>query len=202
MRPLFVGFVVLAIALACSDTSGPVTTPVPTSQLHFVALGQSAPPLYADSVSFYAIMGQDREVRMYYQGATPGDRGDEVLRFKVPGDGLLRRPDGTGFQPGDSILIVVKAIDRAKFLFDFQPTGLEFSPTRPAELTLQYHNDDHDYSGDGKVDTTDARIQGQLDVWQRRPPDTLWRRLGASNYESYEELDVKIPHFTDHAIAW
>jgi len=202
MRRLFVGLVVLAIALACSDTSGPVTTPVPTSQLHFVAQGPSAPPLYADSVSFYAIMGQDREVRMYYQGATPGDRGDEVLRFKVPGDGLLRRPDGTGFQPGDSILIVVKAIDRAKFLFDFQPTGLEFSPTRPAELTLQYHNDDHDYSGDGKVDTTDARIQGQLDVWQRQPPDTLWHRLGASNYQSYEELDAKIPHFTDHAIAW
>jgi len=202
MRRLFVGFVVLAIALACSDTSGPVTTPVPTSQLHIVAQGPSAPPLYADSVSFYAVMGQDREVRMYYQGAIPGDRGEEVLRFKVPSDGLLRRPDGTGFQPGDSILIIVKAIDPAKFLFDFQPTGLEFSPDRPAELTLQYHNDDHDYSGDGKVDTTDARIQGQLDVWQRRPPDTLWHRLGASNYQSYEELDAKIPHFTDHAIAW
>src|SRR5205814_3113064 len=95
--------------------------------------GPECSALYADSVSFYAVMGQDREVRMYYQGPTPLDRGDEVLRFKVPGDGLLRRPDGTGFQPGDSILIVVKAIDPAKFLFDFQPTGLEFSPDRPAE---------------------------------------------------------------------
>jgi hypothetical protein len=202
MRRLFVGFVVLAIALACSDAIGPATTPVPTSQLHVVAQGATAPPLYADSVSFYAVSGQDREVRMYYQGATPGVPGDEVLRFKVPGDGLLRRPDGTAFQPGDSIRIVVKAIDPTKFLFDFQPSGLEFSPDHPAELTLQYHNDEHDYNGDGRVDTTDTRIQGQLDVWQRRPPDTLWYRLGASNYESYEELDVKIPHFTDHAIAW
>jgi len=202
MRRLFVGFVVLAIALACSDTSAPVTTRLPMSQLHIVAQGASAPPLYADSVSFYAVLGRDREVRMYYLGATPGARGEECLRFKVPGDGLLRRPDGIAFQPGDSILIVVKAIDPTKFLFDFQPTGLEFSPDHPAELTLQYHNDEHDYNGDGTVDTTDARIQGQLDVWQRRPPDTLWYRLGASNYESYEELDVKIPHFTDHAIAW
>ena len=202
MRRLFVGFVVLAIAFACSDTSAPVATPVPASQLHIVAQGASAPPLYADSVSFYAVWGQDREVRMYYQGATPGVRGDEMLRFKVPGDGLLRRPDGTAFQPGDSILIAVKAIDPAKFLFDFQPTGLEFSPDHRAELTLQYHNDEHDYNSDGRVDTTDARIQGQLDVWQRQPPDTLWHPLGASNYESYEELDVKIPHFTDHAIAW
>src|SRR5438105_703845 len=180
MRRLFVGFVVLAIAFACSDTSSPATTPVPASQLHIVAQGASAPPLLTDSVSFYAVWGQDREVRMYYQGAAPGVSGEEMLRFKVPGDGLLRRPNGTAFQPGDSILIVVKAIDPAKFLFDFQPSGLEFSPDRPAELTLQYHNDDHDYSGDGKVDTTDARIQGQLDVWQRQPPDTLWRRLEAS----------------------
>src|SRR2546423_10836514 len=202
MRRLFVGFVVLAIALACSDTSAPVATAVPTSRLHIVAQSASAPPLYADSVSFYAVVGRDREVRMYYQGATPGARGEESLRFKVPGDGLLRRPDGTAFQPGDSILIIVKAIDPAKFLFDFQPTGLEFSPDRPAELTLQYHNDDHDYSGDGKDDTTDARIQGQLDVCQVRPPDTLWRRLWASHYESYQQRDVKIPHFTDHAIAW
>src|SRR2546421_8972633 len=73
MRRLFVGFVVLAIAFACSDTSAPVATPVPASQLHIVAQGASAPPLYADSVSFYAVWGQDREVRMYYQGATPGD---------------------------------------------------------------------------------------------------------------------------------
>src|SRR5436189_3158780 len=99
MRRLFVGFVVLAIALACSDTSAPVATAVPTSRLHIVAQSASAPPLYADSVSFYAVVGQDREVRMYYQGATPGVRGDEMLRFKVPGDGLLRRPDGTAFQP-------------------------------------------------------------------------------------------------------
>src|SRR5438128_10290861 len=120
MRRLFVGFVVLAIAFACSDTSAPVATPVPASQLHIVAQGASAPPLYADSVSFYAVWGQDREVRMYYQGATPGVRGDEMLRFKVPGDGLLRRPDGSEFQSGDSIRIVLNEIYLVHDRFDFQ----------------------------------------------------------------------------------
>src|SRR5437879_11685575 len=138
----------------------------------------------------------------YDQRAAPVVPAEEIRRFTRPGDGLLRRPDGTAFQPGDSIRIVVKAIDPTKFLFDFQPSGLEFSPDHPAELTLQYHNDEHDYNGDGRVDQNDSRIKGQADVWTRRPPDQLWHRLGASNYESYEELDVKIPHFTDHAIAW
>src|SRR2546421_2540215 len=111
MRRLFVGFVVLAIALACSDTSAPVATAVPTSRLHVVAQSASAPPLYADSVSFYAVADQDREVRMNYQVATPGVRGDEMLRFKVPGDGLLRLADGTAIQSRSASPIAVKAID-------------------------------------------------------------------------------------------
>jgi len=202
MRRLFFGSVVLAIALACSDSIGPRSAPVPASRLHIVVQAVAAPPLLTDSVSFYALLGQDREVRMYYQGATPATAGDEFLRFKVPGDGLFLRPDGTAFQPGDSVRIVVKVLDPKRFLFDFQPTGLQFRPDHPAELTLQYAHSDHDYNGDGTVDSADARIHAELDIWQRHPPDTLWYRLGAANYESYEELDVKVLHFTDHAIAW
>ena len=202
MRRLFFGSVVLAIALACSDSIGPRWAPRPASQLHIVVQAVAAPPLLTDSVSFYALLGQDREVRMYYQGAAPGVAGDEFLRFKVPGDGLLLRPDGTAFQPGDSVRIVLKVLDPKKFLLDFQPTGLQFSPDHPAELTFQYAHSDHDYNGDGTVDSADARIEAELDIWQRHPPDTLWYRLGAANYELYQELDVKVQHFTDHAIAW
>jgi hypothetical protein len=132
----------------------------------------------------------------------PGDTGEEFLRFKVPGDGLLRRPDGTAFQPGDSILISIKVLDPLLFLLDFQPTGLQFSPDHQAVLAVEYDHSEHDYNGDGRVDNLDAEIQSRLDIWQRHPPDTVWYRLGAANYESYEELEAKIPHFTDHAIAW
>jgi hypothetical protein len=205
MRRLFCGLVAVAIVVACSDLSSPPpnqAAPVPNSQLHIVLQSSSAPPLLVDSASFYAVMGQDREVRMYYQGAAPGVTGQEFLRLKVPGDGLLSRPDGSLFQPGDSILIIIKVVDPKKLLFDFQPTGLHFSPDHPAELTLEYLYSNHDFNGDGVIDTADARIKGALDIWQRQPSDTLWYRLQAANYESYEELDGKILHFTEHAIAW
>jgi len=203
MRRLFLGLAAVAIAVACSDSSGPnPAAPVPNSQLHIVLQGSSAPPLLADSASFYAVLGQDRELRMYYQGAAPGVAGQEFPRFRVPGDGLLSRPDGSLFQPGDSILIIIKVVDPKKFLFDFRPTGLHFSPDHPAELTFEYLYSNHDFNGDGVIDTADARIKGALDIWQRQPSDTLWYRLQAANYESYEELDAKILHFTEHAIAW
>ena len=202
MRRLFFGLAALAIALACSDSGPNVPPPVPNSQLQIVLQDTAAPPLLADSVAFYAVLGQDREVRMYYQGASPSDTGDEFLRFKVPGDGLLRRPDGSLFQAGDSILISIKVLDPAKFAFDFQPTGLRFSPDHPAELTLEYAHSDHDYNDDGSVDAADTTIQTQLDIWQRQPTDTFWTRLQALNFESYYELDARIVHFTEHAIAW
>src|SRR2546425_13051788 len=94
MRRLLFGSVVLAIALACSDSIGPRSAPVPASQLHIVVQAVAAPPLLTDSVSFYALLGQDREVRKYYQGAAPGSAGSEILRFKWPGNGLLLRPSG------------------------------------------------------------------------------------------------------------
>jgi len=202
MRRLFFGLAALAIALACSDPGPNLPPPVPNSQLHIVLQDTAAPPLLADSAAFYAVLGQDREVRMYYQGASPSDTGEEFLRFKVPGDGLLRRPDGSLFQPGDSILISIKVLDPAKFAFDFQPTGLRFSPDHPAELTFEYSHSDHDYNDDGTVDSADTTIQTQLDIWQRQPSDTFWTRLQALNFESYYELDAKVLHFTEHAIAW
>ena len=202
MRRLFFGFLALALAVACSDSGPNPPPPVPNSQLHIVLQDTAAPPLLTDSASFYVVAGQDRELRMYYQGAVPGDTGLEFLRFKVPGDGLLRRPDGSLFQLGDSILISIKVVDATKFLFDFQPTGLRFSPEHPAELTLEYVNGDHDFNDDGTVDASDSTIQTQLDIWQRQPTDTFWTRLQALNFESYNELDAKILHFTEHAIAW
>lgn len=201
MRSFVCGLVLLAVVFACSDSNGP-PQPVPNSQLHIVQQAATAPPLLSDTASFYAVVGQDRELRMFYQGSFPGDTGEEFLRFKVPGDGLLRRPDGTAFQPGDSILISIKVLDPQRFLLEFQPTGLQFSADHQAVLAVEYGHSEHDYNGDGRVDSLDAEIESRLDIWQRRPPDTLWYRLGAANYESYQELEAKIPHFTDHAIAW
>ena len=201
MRRLMVGLLALAIAIACSDPSGP-PPPVPTSQLHFVLQSATARPLLSDTASFYAKVGENRRVELFYQGAALGDTGESFLRFEVPGTGLYRRPDGSAFAPGDSILITIRVLDRRKFLFDFQPTGLQFNPSDPARLHIDYVHADHDYDGDGRITASDSMIQKKLDIWQRTPPDTLWTKLGALNVEELEELEGKIHHFTDHAIAW
>src|SRR5579884_963077 len=102
MRRVVPAAVAAAIAAACSSASGPSGVP-PRSTLHFVAQ-DTAYKLLSSQGSFYAKVGENRRLRLVYQGSTPSDSGPEFLRFEVPGDGLLRRPDGTAFAPGDSIL--------------------------------------------------------------------------------------------------
>lgn len=197
MRRLIRGLV-LALLAACSDNAGPTSQapPVPESQLHFVRQDPTAPPPAVLRDSFYAKVGENRELRLDYQGGT------EFFRFEVPSDGLFRRPGGALFQPGDSILIVVTITDPKLFVVDFQPTGLQFNPSDPARLKVYYYYADHDFNGDGRIDSTDAAIETKLDLWRREPPDTVWFSLGAVNFQSSEELDAKISSFTDHAVAW
>ena len=202
MRRVILGLAILA-ATACSSDTGPNSPPpVATDQLHFVIQDSvTAPPLYTDTASFWAKVGDGRELHLYYQDAVGGP-GEEFLRFEVPGDGLSRKPDGTGFNAGDSILISVRVLDPKKFVFDFQPTGLQFNQNDPARLKLEYDQADHDYDHDGSITATDSVIQRKLDLWRNEPPDTLWFKLNAVNFESSEELDANVYSFTVHAVAW
>ena len=199
MRPLILGLLAW-FGAACSDSTSP-TPPVPTSQLHFVIQDASAPPLYTDTASFYAKVGDGREVRLYYQDAVGGS-GEEFLRFEVPGDALLRKPDGTAFQAGDSILISVTVLDAQRFVFDFQPAGLRFSPDHPARLKIEYAHSDHDYDGDGSITPADSTIRSELDLWKNDPPSTMWFKQGGVNFESLEDLDANILSFSQYAVAW
>jgi hypothetical protein len=199
MRRLMLGLVAL-LGVACSNSSGP-TPPVPTSQLHFVIQDATAPPLYADTASFYAKVGDGRELHLYYQDAV-GGVGEEFLRLEVPGDALLRKPDGSAFQTGDSILISVKVLDARQFVFDFQPSGLQFNPSQPARLKVEYVHSDHDYDGDGSITSADSAIQATLDLWKNDPPSTLWFKQGGVNFESLEELDANVLSFSQYAVAW
>lgn len=200
MRRLMVG-VVVAIASACSDSNGP-GGPAPRATLNIVLQDSTYKPLLSDTGSFYAKVGEGRRVRLVYQGSTPTDSGAEFLRFEVPNDGLYRKPDGTSFGPNDSILITVRVLDAKKFLFDFQPSGLQFNPNDPARLKAEYQYAEHDFNGDGVIDSTDADIEAVLDLWRRDLPDTLWSKVGAVNFESLQELDANVFSFTQYAVAW
>lgn len=198
MRRLLAAAVLLLAA--CGDNTGPGG--VPDAQLHIVRQDSLAPPLIATQASFWAKVGDGREVHLNYQGATPADTGQEFLRFEVPGDGLYKRPDGTVFQPGDSILITLTVVDPAQFLFHFEPAGLRFSLDHPARLKVRYFDAEHDFNDDGVEDSTDDAIEQTLDMWRRVAPGAAWFRVGAVHFEELEELDANILTFSDYSIAW
>ena len=199
-RMTVMGGALALVLLGCGDNTGPAG--VPDAQLTIVRQDTLAPPLLSTQASFWAKVGDGREVRLHYQGAAPGDTGEEYLRFEVPGDGLYRKPGGTAFLPGDSILITVTVLDPARFHYQFEPSGLRFSPEHPARLKIRYFDSEHDFNGDGVEAAEDVRIEGILDLWARSGPGASWFRLGAVKFEALDELDANIFSFTEHAVAW
>ena len=197
-------WLLLAAVVGCTDatTSPPPVTTTPDSQLHVVSQDSTAPVLLSDTASFYAVVGQGRQVRMYYQGAAPGDTGETLLEFEVPGDGLYKKPDGTLFQPGDSIRITISVATPGRFQFTFGPSGLQFNPASPARLKIEYAHCDHDFNDDGHVDAGDSTVQSILDVWRRETGDTLWTKLGGVNLDDDTEVSVNVRSFTEYALAW
>jgi hypothetical protein len=190
---------VAALALAaCNDSSGPGGV----TQLSIIRQGAAAPPLLATRDSFWAKVGDGREVRLFYQGAAPGDTGEEFLRFEVPGDGLYRKPNGSSFQAGDSILITVTVVDPSRFLFDFEPSNLQFNPQNPARLRVRYENGDKDFDDDGDEDEADDEIETQLDLWYRRTAADPWFKVGSVKFEEADEIDALIRTFSQYAVAW
>ncbi|HSD33500.1 MAG TPA: hypothetical protein VLB49_16410 [Gemmatimonadales bacterium] len=189
-----------ALALACTDSTGP-RQQLPTGQLHFLMQAATAPALLSDTASFYAKVGEDRRVELFYRGLT-SDTGEAFLQFEVRAITLLKRPDGSSFQPGDSILITVAVGDPSKFDFTFSPAGLQFNPADPARLKIEYNYSDHDFNEDGVEDAEDAQAEGLLAIWRREPPDTLWTRLGTLKHVELDEIEAVILSFTQFAVAW
>ncbi len=192
-------FAALVVLVACTTVDGP-STPVPTAQLHFV-VQDSAYHLLRDSVSFYAKAGADRRVELFYRGYS-NDTGEALLTLEVRASSLLKHPDGSPFQPGDSILITVTVPDTTTFDFVFSPAGLQFNPSDPARLRIEYNYANHDFNNDGQHDTEDDHARSLLNVWRREPPDTLWTSQGASNSVEFEELESAILSFSHYAVAW
>ncbi|MGH7520052.1 MAG: hypothetical protein ACREMI_02115 [Gemmatimonadales bacterium] len=193
------GFAAVAL-FACGDNTGPGGRP--DAELNIVRHDSLAPPLVSNQASVWAKVADGRELHLNYQGATPADTGEEFLRFEIPGDALLRKPDGSAFQAGDSILITVTVVDSARFLFQFEPAGLVFNPEHPARLKVRYFDANHDFDDDGDVDSADDAIEHVLDLWRREAPGTLWFRVGSVKFEELDELDANILMFSEYAVAW
>ena len=191
------------VLLGCSSST---TEPPPPdirdpAALNILQLAQNAPPLWNSQASFYAIRGEDREARLFFQDAV-GGQGEEYLRLKIPDSSLLTRPDGTPFVVGDSILITVTVVDVQQILFELEPSGLRFDPAKPAELEIKYQEAGDDYDQDGDVDTEDDDIETLLAIWRQEIVGGVFERLGSVKFEDLKEVDVELTGFTRYAIAY
>jgi hypothetical protein len=134
--------VAVVVAAACS-TTGP-TSPSATDP-HFLAQNSAAPPVLSASVSFYAVVGQTRQGALYYvQTDSEGEKEDsvELAGFVVPAGALVTAADGSQLAPGDSVLITLSLVDTTHNFVQIDPSGLQFAPSTPAQLTFGYQEDD------------------------------------------------------------
>jgi hypothetical protein len=192
---------VLLTATACSDSTTPGDNTRPPGDLNVARLTSTSPPLFNAEQSFYAKKGEDRELRIFFQDVSGGE-GEEFLRLRVRDESLLSRPDGTPFATGDSILITVRIVDATRILFEAEPSGLTFDPSRPAELKIHYSHADHDFNEDGAVDVSDDQIKSQLAIWRQEALTDPFIRLGSVNIEGLEEINADILGFSRFAIAY
>ena len=194
----------LALVLACSDSGGPGDDDVrPPADLTVLRLSEDSPPLFNPVESFYAVKGDNREVRIFFQDEDePAEAGDEYLRFEVDADALLAYPDGTPFVEDDSVLITVRVVDPARLLFEFEPAGLTFDPSRPAELKIHYDKADDDLDEDGDVDLDDEALELTLSIWRQESDGDPFERLGSLLIDDLEEIDAELNGFSRYALAY
>lgn len=179
------------------------TQPVPQSQLTFLRPATNV-VLSKDSAVFWAKVGQDREVAMYYRPNAGTTDSVRFLRFRVRSDGLATRPDGSAFANGDSIKITIRILDFSKLITEFSPSGLKFSTKNPAELRLDFRNANQDFNNDGVVNATDTALVANFAIWKQEAVNQPWFKLTSAVEVSsnFSEVKADITSFTNHAIAY
>lgn len=190
----------LAFAASCSDSTAPQQKS--TSELHFLAFAANAPAIQDTVVTFYAKLGENREIRLRYAPIPGSTQTEEFLRFEVPGDALLSRPDGSAFVQGDSILITVRLADLSHLKFDFQPSGLRFKPDHAARLRIEFAHADQDLNGDGVEDSRDIQLLETAGIWRQEAANQPWIRLADLLHLDTSEVEAAITGFTGYALAF
>ena len=192
-----------ALAGCNSDSSTAAESDVREADaMHFLRPSINTPPLSNPVVSFYARRGEDREAFMYYRPRAGTTDSSLFMRFKVPGASLDRRPDGTAVQMGDSVLITIRVTDPSRLILDFQPSGLTFASTTPAELKIDFGEASPDLDGDGDVDGEDVMRELQLSIWKQESPGLPWIRLSSFVDFSSDKVEAKLVSFTGYAISY
>lgn len=201
MRRAMMVAMVLMVA-ACGDSTGTRIVQRNESDLMFLRARAGAPPLAQTTASFWAVRGQERELRMFFRPLPGATDSSEFLRFKISDGTTLTLPGGIPVALGDSVLITVVVVDPTRFIVDFQPSGLLFSRSEPAELRMRYAEADDDLDDDGDVDSEDDDIELQLRIWRQEGIGMPWFQTDGFAEVSLEEVEADITGFTRYAIAY
>lgn len=203
-RPLKFALLTLApivLFIGCDEATSPDVAR-PSEELNFLRPSWNAPEIADTVVSFWAKRGEDREARMRYAPRAGSSEMEEFLRLSVPAAALERRPDGSAFAVGDSVLITVRVVDPVRMVFEFQPSGLRFSAESPARLRIEYGEADDDIDGDGDIDDRDQSLETQLAIWRQEAPGQLWHKVASVVFEDLEEVEGDIFGFSGYALAY
>ena len=193
---LVVAPLTMAGLAACHNDKGTgPATPTPEGDLHFLTPAQNGSPIVAVA-RFYAVRGQNSELRLRHEN------GSDFLRFEVKNNTGIELPGGISLAVGDSVLITVTVSDASRFIVDFQPVGLKFTGSDPAELRLRYAEADPDVNGDGRVDATDDSLRSSFSIWRQELPGDPWFKLGSAVFKDQDEVRASITGFTRYAIAY
>jgi hypothetical protein len=189
-------------AAACgSDGTGPDNVKS-ADELTFLRFAANAPDLAQTTVTFWAVKGEDRRGRLYYE--TPVGAADtaEFMTFRVRDESLLRYPNGALIAEGDSVLITITLLDPVTLAVNMQPAGLRFSPDEPAELKFEYDESDDDLDRDGDVDGEDSSAETRIAIWRQELPGQPWVRLSSRVEISLDDVEAEITSFTSYALAF
>ncbi len=173
-----------------SNSSGPPDM-VQESDLDFVTVRSSAPPLETTDTSFWAVRGEGRELEIRFAGQGGPGTGSRFMELQVDDEALLRRPDGTSFALGDSIQIFVTIEDAQRFRVRLEPSGLQFNPLEPAELEFKYDEADLDF----------LTREREFDIWRQELAGQPWERIGSLQIEDLDEIEAELLSFTRYALA-
>ena len=202
-RALGLGMLAAAVLMAaCDDSTEPDGdgVEVPEGDQVFAQL-ESGVSVPVRDTSFVVTAGERIEIELLMDPEPGEDDGEEFFEFEIDEDALLRRPDGTPFEPGDTITITV-TVPGNDYVFLFEPSGLVFNPNRPAEMKITYIDADDDFDDDGDVDDEDVSFEQDLSIWRQNVLNGPWQNIGASIHSiESDEIEFDVEHFTGFALA-
>ena len=186
----------------CSAADSTAPEQRPADALRLLTVAADAPALAATVTSFYAVRGKNAGIDLWYRPKAGSKDSTKFLEFRLDNVSLDKRPDGSTFAEGDSVLITLTVTDPKHLIVDFQPSGLRFTAKNPGSLKMFFAQCGDDLDGNGKVDGGDDAIENALSIWRQESLTAPWIKVSSVQVKSNKEIDADIGGFTGYALAY